>query len=326
MLWLDLLFFVIACVVLSQSSVYLVKSLSKLSYFFRLNEFTIGFILVAVATSLPEAFLGVISALTGKPSFSVGNVIGSNIIDLTLITGIGILLAKKITIESKIIKKDLFSMLFIAVLPAILLSDHLIWGLFGLNVKPGLSRIDGIILLVVFFIYIYKMISQEGKFSKTDDSRIQREEAFRYFLLFLLAMLLLLVSAKYVVETATYLSKDLGVSEFIVGIFLISLGTTLPELVFTVRSVFEKHESMAIGDIVGSVITNSTLVLGVTAIIMPVYVDTAIYITSTLFMVFSAFIFLTFAESSEGFTWKEGISLILLYFLFVIVETYVRAL
>jgi cation:H+ antiporter len=326
MLWLDLLFFVIACVVLSQCSVYLVKSLAKLSGFFRLNEFTIGFILVAVATSLPETFLGIISALTNKPGFSVGNVIGSNIIDLTLIIGIGALLAKKITIESKIIKKDLFYMLFIAILPAFLLSDYLIWQRFGFDVKPGLSRIDGIILLCVFVFYIIKMIRQETKFSKIDKSNIGRAEAFRNFLLFLLTMALLLVSAKYVVETATRLSYDLGVSEFIVGIFLISLGTTLPELVFTVRSVLDKHGNMAIGDIVGSVIINSTLVLGVTATINPVFVDPGIYLTSTLFMVFAAFIFLTFAESDEGINWKEGISLILLYFLFVIVETYVRAL
>lgn len=326
MLWLDMLFFVVACLVLSQSTVYLVKTLTNLSYFFRLNDFVVGFILMATATSLPETFLGIVSALNGKPAFAVGNVIGSNIIDLTLIIGIGALLAKKITLESTIIKKDLFYMFFIAMLPVFLLLDHLLWANLGIIVMPGLSRIDGVILLAAFILYFAKLIRQETKFSRSRPSGMTREQALKNLLLFLLAIILLLVSSKYVVETATYLSYDLGLSDFIIGIFLISLGTTLPELVFTIRSVFARHESMAIGDIAGSVITNSTLVLGITAIIAPVNVDTKIYMTSTLFMIFAAFIFLTFAENDDGINWKEGISLIMLYMLFIIVETYMRAL
>jgi cation:H+ antiporter len=87
------------------SNNYLVSALSKISYFLNLNEFTVGFILVSVATSLPEMFVGVMSALSGTPEFSLGNVIGANIINLTIVIGISAVLAKKLTIESKIVKK-----------------------------------------------------------------------------------------------------------------------------------------------------------------------------------------------------------------------------
>ena len=85
MLLINLLLFTLACLVLVQSNNFLVKSLAKISFFLKLNEFTIGFILVAIGTSLPEIFVGVMSAFNGTPEFSVGNVIGSNILDLTLV-------------------------------------------------------------------------------------------------------------------------------------------------------------------------------------------------------------------------------------------------
>ena len=325
MLVVNLILFIVACIVLSQSSTFVVKSLAKISYYLKLNEFTIGFILVAVATSIPETFIGIMSALDNIPILSVGNVLGSNIIDLTLITGIGALLARKISVESKIIRKDMIYMFLIAVLPAVLLMDHYIWHWFGLfpNMVQGLSRIDGIILLSVFVFYIYKLVRQESRFSRTVEYT-SRKEATKYALLFLVALVFLLGSSKYVIEYAKVLSEELNITPLLIGIFLISLGTTLPELTFTVKSVMSMHESMAIGDIIGSVIANSTLVLGVTAIITPITVNSLIFLTSTLFMIFSAFIFLTFAESESGISWREGISLIMLYFLFVIVETYIK--
>lgn len=83
---------------------------------------------------------------------------------------------------------------------------------------------------------------------------------------------------------------------------------------------------MAIGDLVGSVISNSTLVLGLTAVIMPIHVNAVIYLTSTMFMLFAAFIFFTLAESDNKITWTEGISLLLLYILFIVIETYIKTI
>lgn len=325
MLLVNLILFALACLVLVQSNNLLVKALAKISYFFRLTEFTIGFIIVSVGTSLPELFVGIVSALEGTPAFSVGNVIGSNILDLTLVVGIAVLLAKNITIESKIIKTDLIYMLIIAFLPVLLLLDHHIWWKLGLfpNMTQGLSRIDGVILIMVFVYYIYLLIKQEARFSKTVE-HTPKKETMKYMIIFLASLAILLISADFVVKYAMSLSLELKLSPLLIGIFVIALGTSLPELVFTTKAVLSMHHSMAIGDIVGSVITNSSLVLGITAVITPISVNTLIYLTSSLFMLFSAFIFFTFAESANRITWKEGIALLLLYVLFVIVETYVR--
>ncbi|MBT3720907.1 sodium:calcium antiporter, partial [archaeon] len=316
-LGINLTLFVIACVILVLSNNFLVKSLSKISYFLNLNEFTIGFILVSLATSLPEIFVGVMSAINGIPEFSIGNVIGSNILDLTLVIGIAALLAKTIHIDSKIIRKDMVYMLVLVMLPVFLFVDHHIWNRFGLfkGMTPGLSRIDGVILLFGFVSYIYRLIRQESKFSKTVE-HTPKKEAIKYMAIFLASLTLLLVSAHYVVSYAEALSIDINISPFLMGIFLISLGTSLPELMFEAKAVMTGHQSMAIGDLVGSVITNSTLVLGITAVIMPIHVNAAIYLTSIMFMLFASFIFFTLAESDNKITWTEGIALLLLYVLF----------
>lgn len=327
MLAINLILFIFACIILVMSNSFLVKSLSKISYFLNLNEFTIGFILVSVATSLPEIFVGIMSAINGVPQFSIGNVIGSNILDLTLVIGIAAILAKTINIESKIIKKDMVYMLLLTLLPVFLFIDHHIWKSLGLfpNMIAGLSRFDGIILLAAFVFYMYRLITQESQFSKTVE-HTPKKEAVKYMLLFLSSLFLLLISANYVVSYAEKLSIDINMSPFLMGIFLISLGTSLPELMFETKAVLSGHQSMAIGDLVGSVITNSTLVLGITAIIMPIQVNTLIYLTSIMFMLFSAFIFFTFAESDNKITWTEGVSLLFLYVLFIVIETYIKTL
>jgi cation:H+ antiporter len=325
MILINLALFTVACIILVLSNNYLVKSLAKISYFLRLNEFTIGFILVSVATSLPEVFVGIISALDGFPSVSVGNVIGSNIVDLTLVIGVGALLARNISIESKIVRRDIVYMLIITMLPVLLLVDHLFWQRFGLfpNMTNGLSRFDGIILISVFVYYMYILIKQQPRFSKRDE-HTPRKEAIKYMLLFLASLAILLISASFVVDYAELLSIDLNLSPLLIGMFLIALGTSLPELAFTTSAVMTQHQSMAIGDLIGSVIANSSLVLGITAVIMPVTVNPGIYLTGTMFMLFSAFIFFTFAESGNKITWTEGLSLLLLYILFIIIETYLK--
>jgi cation:H+ antiporter len=110
------------------------------------------------------------------------------------------------------------------------------------------------------------------------------------------------------------------------GLFLISFGTTLPELVFESRAVLMGHSEMALGNLIGTVIVNSTLVLGITSLIQPITADFLLFITAGVFMLIVAFLFATFTESGNRLDIKEGISLILLYAFFVMIEFYVRGI
>lgn len=320
-----LIIFLLACSMLVKSSGWLVKALVKISSFLKLNEFTVGFIIMSVSTSLPELFIGIISAINKQSVLSLGNVIGSNILNLTIVIGIVTLLANGINIKSKIIKRDMLYMVGIVFAPVFLMVDHLLWKRIGITVAPGISQVDGGILLLIFALYIWNLIRQERLFRKTVD-KTTKKEVFKYFILFVISFGVLMVSAEFAVHYADKLSIDLSITPLLLGLFILSLGTSLPELVFETKAVLSRHQDMAIGDLIGSVIANSTLVLGMTAVIHPIQGDIIVFLTSTLFMLVVSFLFLTFAESDKGLSWKEGMSLILMYLLFMIVELYIKTL
>lgn len=315
MIWVNLAIFLAACFILVQSGNLLVKALAKIAAFLRMSEFVVGFIIMAFATSIPELFVGITSAAAKNPALSLGNVIGANIIDLSLIVGIIILLGRGIKIKSKKTKKDAFYMVFIAALPMVLMV-----------IGGTLSRIDGVILLVVFALYARRILKHGKRFKKEVEDRIGRKEIILTTLLFILSLALLFLSAEFVVDYATLLSLDLALPPMIVGLFVISIGTTLPELTFESKAVMKGHSEMSLGNLIGSVVANSTLVLGITSIICPITADIFLFSVSAIFMVIIAFLFATFVESGSKLYIKEGISLILLYVFFVIIEFYIKTI
>ena len=311
----NLIIFLIACLVLVISGSLLVKTLTKIAAFLKLSEFVVGFIIMAFATSIPELFVGVTSALAGKSALALGNVIGANIINLTLVIGIAILLGRGIKIESKKTKTDSLYMVLIAALPMVLMI-----------IGSSLSRIDGIILLAAFALYAGRILKQRRLFKKEVKDRIKRKEIILTTILFVFSLALLFLSARFVVEYATLLSVDLALPPILVGLFIISIGTTLPELTFGSKAVLAGHSEMALGDLIGSVVVNSTLVLGITAIIFPITANILLFSVSAIFMVVIAFLFATFVESGDKLYVKEGISLILLYVFFVMIEFYINTI
>lgn len=313
MITTNILLFILSCAVLVYSGSWLVKSLTRISSALKISEFTSGFIILAFATSVPELFVGISSALKHNTAIALGTVIGSNIANLTIMIGIPILLAKKIKIQSWKTVVDAMYMVGFAALPL---------GLMLLGRE--LSRIDGIILVTVFFVYIIRLWKQREVFTKKfEEYQTNKKKLFIYTLLFLVSLVVLFKSSDFVVHYATLISADLNLAPILIGLFLIAIGTSLPELVAGSQAVLKGHSEMGLGNIIGSVIANSTLVLGITAIIYPITSDFLLFITSGVYMIIICFIFATFI-GTRMLHWKEGISLILLYVFFIIIEFYVK--
>lgn len=312
MLSVNLTVFIAACLSLFLSASFLVKSLSKISGFLRIQEFTAGFIIMAIATSLPELFVGIAAALEKNTALALGNVIGSNIVDLSLIAGIGILLMKGYKIKTKETKKDAWFMVGFAIFPIVLM-------IFGQQI----SRIDGIMLIAVFLWYIARMIKKRKCYSKIYDGKITRAQIVFHVLLFVVCIVILFASAHYVVKAGTSLALDLALPPIMIGLFLIAFATSLPELVFETTALLKGHSEMSLGDLIGAVIINSSLVLGVSAVIHPISADLFLAITSGFFMIIIAVLFASFVESGK-LHWKGGIALVLLYVFFVILEFFIK--
>ncbi len=314
MLLLNLIYFLIACIVLVISGTGLVKSLIKIAHFLRLSEFAAAFVIMAIATSLPELFVGITSAIAKKPSLGLGNVIGANILDLTLVLGIIIITARGIKVKEKNLKKDARWMSLIVLLPLVLFL-----------IGNSLSRIDGAILVLVFLVYSYRMLKTRKRYETRLKDKVGRYEIILMVFLFITCLFLLFGSAKFVVEYASNLALELELPKIMIGLFLVSIGTTLPELTFGVRAAMLKHGEMALGDQIGTVVCNSTLILGLTALIEPITVTFTPFIIASAFLLLVSFLFITFIESGRKLEVKEGISLILVYIFFVMVEFYMKS-
>lgn len=311
----NLLIFIAAIVVLVASGSMIVKSLSKIAVFLHLSEYVIGFILLAFATSLPELFVGISSAINKSPSIILGTVIGSNIANLTIIIGIPVLLARGLNIQSKKTKMDALWMTGLAALPLVLM---LIGG--------TISRIDGIILLSAFAVYIFKLVKEGKEFRKELENRISHKMIVASVFLFIISLVLLYISSDYVVKYAQLLAIDFAIPAIFIGLFMVAIGTSLPELVSGISAALHGHHEMGVGNIIGSVIANSTLVLGVSALIFPITESFLLFIVSISFMLLVSIIFTAFVEEGDKIRLMEGLVLILLYVFFLITEFYIKGL
>ena len=311
MLLLSIVFFIISSAVMITSSTFLVKSLIKIARFLRISRFTAAFIIMAFATALPELFVGISSAVSKIPSLSLGNVIGSSMLHLTLLMGIFILLGNGIKVDSKKIGKDIYLALFSITLLIILFI-----------IGNSLSRIDGAILLAFFALSYYRIFRRRKKFrGQLKRKKTRRLDIILDSFIFVLAFFVLLYSSGYVVRYASLIALNLQVPQLIVGLLLLSFSTTLPELTFGIRAIKMKHKEMVLGDLTGGVVTNLCLVVGLVAIIQPIKTSLLAFLISSLFLFVSAFVLITFMKSEKELKNGEGIALILIYVLFMIIES-----
>lgn len=315
MLIADLALFLVSCTALVISGIVLVKCLGIIARFLQISEFLVAFILMAFSTSIPELFVGISSALAKNTALILGTVIGSNIADLTLVIGVAILLARGLKIESSIIKTDSLFMFLLALLPM---------GLMIIGNK--ISRFDGVILLAFFLSNQWRMIRSKRYFTKILKDETKRWMVVLAAMLFLLGIIFLYISSQFVVKYATLLSLELAIPPIIIGLFFVAIGTSLPELVFESSAAIAKKPGLALGDCIGSVIANSTLVLGVSALIYPITANFILFLTSGLFMLLIILFFTTLVESTRKISWKWGLTLIMFYIFFIIVELQLKGL
>jgi cation:H+ antiporter len=303
----NLVLFLIFLVITIKAADHSIKYSSRIARKFRLPEFIVSFFIIAFISVLPEATLSIISAFKGSPGLGLGTLLGSNIADLTLVFGITALFSNGgIKVRSKILRNNFFYL--------ILLIFPLILGLDG-----KFSRIDGSILVLLGIIFFIRIYNQSHKFSKK--FKYEKKDHFIKNSIFLiLSLSLLILGAFMVVKYSLLFAEDIKIPEIIIGITILAFGTCLPELVFSINAVKKNHDELALGDVLGTVVTDSTIVLGLVALISPFSYDVRnIYLLGGA--MFIAGIFATlFMKSDKTIKKGEGVLLIIAYILFVMLE------
>lgn len=310
------LIFLVACLVLILSGSWVVKSLTRLAAALRFSYFISGFILMALATTIPELLVGINSALEKAPSLSLGNVLGSNIVNLGLILGVVAIIKglskgpeQGIEVRSKTIKDDVLYLAPLLLLPLVLLFDG------------NLSRLDGLILIGAFLVYLAKLIRERREFKAFLEEGPLLFGCFRNLFLFGFSSFLLILSAKFVVDYGILIAQGLNLPLILIGLSVVALGTSLPELVFSLQATTANKEEMVLGDLMGACAINSSLVLGITALIAPIIkLDSSSFAKAAVFLLVIFLIFALDIRSKNGLRWPTGVALIFLYLTFLVSE------
>lgn len=305
------------CFLLIKATDILVVNLKSLSARMRIGVFAISGLIVALATSLPELSVGITSALRGQPNLSLGNVIGANIANLSLVIGGAALIGGSVAIHGAFLRQDVFYAFLAGSAPMVLLVDK------------TLSRLDGLILLALYGFYQTMIFRQQEKMKlATEDGFIsrllrrlnhrgtKREIAWIFF-----GVALLLFSADMIVRFASSLALVLNLPILMVGLVFIALGTTLPELIFEAQAIKKRQPEMALGNLLGSIAANGTLIIGLVALLSPIKIEAFVqYLLATITFVFIFGLFYLFIRTKRRLERWEGAVLAFGWLLFVLAE------
>ncbi len=298
-----------------KSADFFVKGAGSVSAKFGVSTFVIGLTVVAIGTSAPEMFVNVIAAKSGATDLSIGNILGSNIANILLALGVAALFAP-LAIKSQTVWKE-FPYSLLAGIMVFVLGGDLLIDKFGENI---ITRTDGLALLAFFSIFLVYTFG----LSKMQDDNDTEEEMETYSwvrsVIYILGGLAgLVIGGKLVVESATTLASMAGMSQNLIGLTVVAIGTSLPEIVTSVVAVRRGFVDMVVGGVVGSNIFNVFLVLGITAIVAPLPFN-ADSITDALFlMVISIILFIAmFIGKKHTLERWQGVVFVFMYMLYIL--------
>lgn len=286
---------------------YLVDGASSIAKRFGLSEFIIGVTIVGIGTSAPEMVVSFISAFQGKAEMAIGNIVGSNIFNTAMILGITAIISPLLITKSNL-KKDIPLNILVTVLLIVLGLNFTFTGL-G---KDQLSRIDGIILLGIFAWYLWSSFRSDSA-DDEEESEIKNYSIGLSVLMIVGGLAGLICGGKLFVNAATEIAKIFGVSDKFIAITVMAAGTSMPELATCVVAALKGRGQLALGNILGSNISNILLILGGSALISPLsftgmsVVDLGMVLTCSVFILASAYLF-----KKKKLDRFEGIILLLL--------------
>lgn len=292
-------------IILAKSADMIVYGISNYAKKLGVSDYLIGFLVVSIGTAIPELTASITGVLLNQSAIVFGTVLGANLFEMPLL-GLILLIVKNIKTKQNIGMSAPVVTLFIIALPIILSIDGV------------LSRIEGAILLIAFFIYIARLWHGEGQLGKMK-KKIELEKIWKDGLIFALALVALLLSARYLVFSSIKISEILNISPYIVGLIIIGIGASAPELTVQLRSIFKHHEDIAFGNVLGSLVANSAFVLGIVALIKPVSIQPSIIFITSIFLI-AGLIYILIIMGKEEVNWKQGLILISFYILFLLAE------
>lgn len=290
---------------------WLVDGASKLAAHFGVSSIMIGLTIVGIGTSAPELMLAIISGAGGAGSISAGNVFGANIANATYILGASAI-ALPLVIKFKEIRREAIFMFVALAATAIMAIDG------------GISRLEGLILIVLFIVLMALMIRslrccRPGKdvVKEFEATKPEENSPLRSVVLIVIGLIVLVLGTELAVNSAVEIATILGVSEFIIGLTIITFGTTTPEFAASLLASLRGNSDLALGNIIGTIFFNATVVLGTVAIIAPLAISGEQFILGVLAQLFIGALVLGVAYRKGRLSRPMGVALALLYVVYL---------
>ncbi len=327
---------IIGFILLVKGADVFVESSSSIAKILKIPSLIIGLTIVAFGTSAPEAAVSITAALNNQNGMAIGNIVGSNIFNLLMVVGISGFI-KTLYVDKAVISKEFPFLILASILLFVLACDIPLQG----TSSNILSRGDGIVLLMFFIIFMYSLIKvalhsmnqdsisqlsissehciEEHCIVSSDSALIKTESKSlsKNIIISIIAIILIILGGKMVVSSASQIASSFGVSDQLIGLTIVSIGTSLPEFVTSVIAAIKGESSIALGNVIGSNMFNILFVLGASAFISPMYIDPTLFI-DTLFMIFVTILTYLFAVKKRDINKKESFILIILYVIYMI--------
>ncbi len=308
-----ILIFIVSCSVFYFSGSWIIKGVTKISYKFGWREFVLAFLVMAFTASLPNFFVGITSALRGVSELSFGDVIGGNLVALTVAAPLALIfsLKKEIVANSRTVQWSLFFTLGAAILPSILILNGV------------LTRFDGVILISFFVAYLIWLFQKRERFMldrslqpdiPETEKKLTKIDVFKV----VTGIIFIVIAAQGIVLSATYFAEGFGFSLLLIGVLVVGVGNALPQIYFATTASYKGDNWMLLGSIMGSVVIPSTLVLGLVSIINPVIVDSVdVAMVGRTFLVIASIVFFLSLKTSQKLVIREAFLLLSIYVAFL---------
>jgi cation:H+ antiporter len=309
------LILIIGFALLVKGADFFVEGASRIARTLRVSPLLIGLTIVAFGTSAPEGSVSFIAALEGNVDVAVGNVVGSSIFNITFIVGLSALVFP-MNVQSETVRKEIPFALLAAVSLMVMISDLMLQS----GQVNQLSRSEGIVLLLffsIFLYYVFEVARNSREQGEVDETYTKRTPWSKNLLLTIGGLAGIVYGGSLVVDSSTEIALSLGMSETLVGLTIVAIGTSLPELVTSVTAALKKQTDLALGNVIGSNIFNIFFILGASATLHPLTVDARIFLDIWL-MIFVTLLLLILSRTHYKLTRGEGALMALIYMVYLV--------
>lgn len=315
-MFVDFLILIAGLVFLIKGADKLIDGSASIAKKFGLSGLVIGLTIIAFGTSAPELMVNILSSLRGNSDIGMGNIIGSNIANILLILGVTAAISS-IEVHDSITRKQIpFSVL--AVVALFILTNTAFFD--GGSAPSVLNRSGGLILLLFFIIFLYYTFSiAKNKDKDKGEEEIKVYKNWQAFFFVIFGIIALFVGGRFIVDSASNIARSFGLSEALIGLTIVAVGTSLPELAASIAAARKKQADMAIGNVIGSNIFNILFVLGLSSIIRPLNYSPMLNF-DIFFLIYISILLipLIYAGKKKCFTRAKGIALLIIYLAYLI--------